>query len=331
MSDSGYPPAGDGRRSPGQRPHESEPGAAQAELRRVAQDPETLRPDAGPPAGSADRTGTLEQEMRGVRDQLRKLERVPGELRDLAATVGKLETLARWLEQRARRTAGADAATFEPDEQIRSLARTAEDGRAAGAHLLPGRERAALEATITAHEQADRRRDEHLDAAVTASTRLVAAQFGTAAHDAAALAFARQRTEYQRCRDTADASRGPAERARAYLAADDSHRRAVSGRIDAGHQAESELGTRLRIQLADAVNRTAILPSWFVAALGPGPPPGRAEPWIETAIGELAYRAAYGVADPLSALGAEDPHSHATGYRAEWRTRLAAEIRQLTS
>jgi hypothetical protein len=330
VSDSGYPPTDDGRRSPGQRPHESEPGAAQVELRRVAQDPETLRPDAGPPAGSADRTGTLEREMRGVRERLRELERVPGELRDLAATVGKLETLARWLEQRARRTAGADAATFEPDQQIRSLARTAEDGWAARAHLLPERARAALEATITAHEQADRRRGEHLDAAVTASARLVGAQFGTAAHDAATLAFTRQRAGYQQCRDAAEASRAPAERARADLAADDARRRTVSGRIDAGHEAESELDTRLRIQLADAVSRTAILPSWFVAALGPGPPPGRAEAWTGTAIGVLAYRAAYGVADPLAALGPEDPHRDATEYRAEWRTRLAAEIRQLT-
>src|SRR4029077_6194413 len=118
--------------SPGQRNHRPD------RIQRAGQERAALRPEAGLPAGAPDRAGTLEREIRGLRDQLRELDQVPGQLRDLRAAVGKLETLARWLEQRARRAAGAGTATFEPGEQLHALARTAEDGRAAQATLLSG-------------------------------------------------------------------------------------------------------------------------------------------------------------------------------------------------
>lgn len=270
----------------------------------------------------------LEPVVEASQDRLSELEGIEDEVKDVRRQVRQVGTIVEWLERRERRAGGAEALTLEPDQKVRDLATIAEEGRATEAALLTPDMRRTCEADIQRCETARTMRAQRLQQALAASAELVDARYGSPTHTTAMTTFTNEHNMYRHAGMVLRQALGPSASARIKLADDATRRLTATRTIDAGRKAKAELVTRLRTQLAEAVNRGAILPTWFTSALGPMPPRGRHEQWMDTAVDLLTYRATYRVADLVGALGPESDASWGS-YRATWRERLEFDLDRL--
>jgi hypothetical protein len=250
------------------------------------------------------------------------------ELRELTAAVKRLATQVTWIEGHIR-TSGAvrtvDLDDVEPE--LTALATTSEAGHRAAAELLTPFARASLEAAVTDQRDAAARHRDAVQALLDACARLVGTQRADAAHRQARIDYLSARTAQTEAARRLESLAADAQSARERLEADDEDRRREAATIAAGQRAEVELLTRLRTRLAAAVGDGALLPAWLTGPLGPMPPAGAAQRWMDVAAGLLAYRITYAVTDPDGALG-ELP-SAATSYRRRWHADLERGVREL--
>ena len=83
--------------------------------------------------------------------------------------------------------------------------------------------------------------------------------------------------------------------------------------------------TRLRTNLIKAIERAELLPVWFDTVLGMAPP-ADADAWLRVGTNLLAYRATYGITDPVVALGPQTD-AHSSKRRSQWHRKLTNELR----
>jgi chromosome segregation ATPase len=250
------------------------------------------------------------------------------ELSDLVATVKRLATQVTWIERHIRSSDGVRTADLDHIEpELTALAATSEAGHRAGEEVLAPFVRAALETTLTSHrEAAGRYRDAALEL-LDSCDRLVETAPDTAAHRQARSDYRAARSGYRQAESRVDVLTEQARSARDRLAADDTARRRTAATVAAGQRAEVELMTRLRTTLATAVGDGALLPPWLTGPLGPMPPAGAGQRWMDVAAGLIAYRITYSVQDPDDALG--EPPEDAAGYRRRWHAELGRGVREL--
>lgn len=256
------------------------------------------------------------------------LSRHDRELRELAATVKRLSTQVTWIERHIRSTGSAPSIDLDHvDPELSALAATTEAGRRAADGLLPPFDRAGFETTVADHRDAVARRDDAVRSLLDACARLVDTEREDAGHRQARADYLRARSFHADAGRRLDVLGGEARAASERLAADDEERLRVAPTVAAGERAETELLTRLRTKLAAAVGDGALLPAWLTGPLGPMPPAGTAQRWMDVAAGLLAYRITYDVTDPEDALGElPDP---VPGYRRRRHADLGRGIREL--
>jgi hypothetical protein len=250
------------------------------------------------------------------------------ELRELMATVKRLATQVTWIERHIRSSGTALTANLDHVEpELTALAATSEAGHRASEGLLAPFVRSALADTVGSFTDAVAR---HLAAArsvLDACERLVDTEPDGSAHRQARAEYSAARSAWHRAQVRVDTLAQDAATARERLTTDDEERRRAGATVAAGERAEMELLTRLRTKLAAAVGQGALLPAWLTGPLGPMPPSGRAQRWMDVAAGLIAYRITYAVDDPEDALG--DLPDDALGYRRRWHEDLGQGMRDL--
>jgi chromosome segregation ATPase len=256
------------------------------------------------------------------------LSRHDEQLRELSATVKRLATQVTWIERHIR-TSGAvrsvDLDQVDPD--LAALAATGEAGRRAAEELLAPFARATLEDSVTGHRGAVERRRTAEQALIDACGELAGTERTESAHREARGAYLAAKAEVAAAVRQVAALETEAEQGRTRLALDDEERRRTHAAITAGERAEAQLLTRLRTKIAAAVGDGAMLPTWLTGPIGPMPPPGSAQRWMDVAAGLLAYRITYDMDDPDDALG-ELPRA-AVPDRRRWYEDLQRGVREL--
>jgi hypothetical protein len=276
----------------------------------------------------------VDRELDSVRSTLREVEARSVEVdaagRRMAAALKRLGARVEWLERNIRLQTELPEAELDaagPEEH--QLAEVAEGGRRAAAELLDAPALSALRAAIEAHRDAVRSRTAHRDAAVEACRVLAVGDPTTGAHQAAIGAFREAVAGQEEAGARIGELAGAAERAAARLAADATHRDAVTGTVQAGERAARELTELLRTRIADAVGEGALLPTWFTAVLGPIPPAQDTRNWMDAATDVLAYRVTYLITDPVLALGTP-PEPEARPWRQAAYQDLVRRLRTLS-
>jgi septal ring factor EnvC (AmiA/AmiB activator) len=252
------------------------------------------------------------------------------ELRELTATVKRLVVRVDWIERHLRTSGNVSAIELDHrDPELLALATTSEAGHRAVDQLLTPFARVGLEAVVADHQDAVSLYRQVVRSLLDACGQLIESDRDEPSHSLA-------RTEYLSARDArTEASRrveslvAEARSAAERLATDDAERHQREATISAVARAEVELLTRLRTRLAAAVGEGSMLPAWLTGQLGPMPPAGAAQRWMDIAAGLLAYRTTYAVSDPDDPLG-ELPESVA-GHRRRWHADLGRGIRDLAS
>ncbi|WP_199781419.1 hypothetical protein [Streptomyces sp. SPB074] len=284
----------------------------------------------------------LEHELHRVRDDLRSFEddlgTVRGELseldddvrsdiRDTEQALKRLTGRVQALEAHLLAAGGAPLADLDTvDPQWKQLAQSAARGWNARSGLLTEYQRDAHRLKARQYEAALAERDEHRDkvmqaAGILASTPRSSREFKQAATDFAVSRPLAEKHD-QRARKLADT----AESAQAALDQDDALRKTKTSLIEQGEKAERKLNWLLRGRLADAIRDRAVLPMWFVTALGPVPPARKTQEWMELAAQVLAYRVTYEITDQVVALGAK-PGTYVQR-RTEWHRELTEGLRR---
>jgi hypothetical protein len=249
-------------------------------------------------------------------------------LRDLTGTVKRLAVQVAWIEQHLRSTGSVRTIDLDrPDPDLVALAATAEAGRAAAGVLLSPVERATLAAELAGHRAWLGRHRAALRDLLAACERLAAAGPDGAAHRQARADYLSARSRIEDAAASLDRGVGAAREGRARLAEDGVERQRTASAVAEGERAERELLTRLRTRIASAVGDGVMLPAWLTGPLGPMPPAGTAQRWMDVAAGLLAYRITYGVTDPADAVG-EVP-SGAGERRRRWHADLGRGVREL--
>jgi hypothetical protein len=250
------------------------------------------------------------------------------ELRELTATVKRLATQVTWIEQHIRSSGTARSVDLDhAGAELSALASAGQAGHQAEEGLLTPFARDSLETTVADHRDASVRYRDTVRALLDACARLVGTDPDDPLHGQARKDYLAAREARVQMARRVEALDDDAREAVERLAADDAERQCRSATIAAGERAETELLTRLRTRLASAVRDGALLPAWLAGPLGPMPPAGTAQRWMNVAAGLLAYRITYAVTDPEDALG-RLPES-ATGHRRRWHARLVRDVRDL--
>ncbi len=284
--------------------------------------------------------GTLETKVRDLDEfkdsaesQLEELvdgaSTVKRETDSLTETVQRLVERVTWLEgvvRHADLVQDADFDSFDADE--RRLAAAALTGRAAQGRLLAEGVRASKKALIAEVEAAERENRAAVTAGAAAAKKMGEITPGTAEHDQAVSAFKAARKSLDQSGARWSSKKDLAETYRAELEEDDRNRRELASVISKGQRASTELATRLRTRIVDAVGQSALPPRWFVSALGPTAPADKSERnrWFAAATDVLVYRLTYKVTDPVRALGPEPAYGQ-DAYRWSRYNRLRDELR----
>ncbi len=181
---------------------------------------------------------------------------------------------------------------------------------------------------IAAVEQAELENAAAVTAGAEAAKRMGEATPGTAEHNMAVSAFKAARKKLDDSGRTWSSKKDLAEKHRAELEEDDRNRRELASVISKGQRAGTELATRLRTRIVEAVGRSALPPRWFVSAFGPAPLGDKKaqDRWFTAATEILVYRLTYKVNDPVRALGPEPAYGQ-DEYRWARYNRLRDELR----
>ncbi|MDI3408365.1 hypothetical protein [Streptomyces cavernicola] len=299
-----------------------------------------------------ERTGSLESELSSLRYKFGDVEDLDHELRDIRDDVSsaeddlssldddvrahiadteralkRLTARIQAIEAHASIAGGMPVADFDTiDAEWPQLARAAERGRQARAGLLNDAERYDNLSRIQAHASAVEYRDQHRDAAVEAARVLASTPRTDGEHKKAEWNFQNSQRLADSHGQRAEKLAGFAEKAQAALDQDDALLASKAALLQKAEKAEKKLDWLLRGRLADAVRDRALLPMWFVTALGPVPPASRTQEWMDAGTRLLAYRVTCEVKDQVVALGSM-PDGHQEPLRAAWYQELTQDLR----
>jgi polyhydroxyalkanoate synthesis regulator phasin len=251
------------------------------------------------------------------------------ETESLTEQVARLSERVNWLEGLVRHAELVEDADFDSfDAEERRLAAAALTGRAAQGRLLAEGVRAGKRALIAEVEQAERENRAAVTAGAAAAKRMGEAAPGTAEHNMAVSAFKAARKSLDDSGKRWTSKKDLAETYRAELEEDERNRRELASVIGKGQRAGTELATRLRTRIVEAVGRSALPPRWFVSVFGPTAPADKLERdrWLTAATEILVYRLTYKVTDPVRALGPEPAYGQ-DEYRWMRYNRLRNELR----
>lgn len=253
-------------------------------------------------------------------------------LTDVHAQVGRLASRIDWLEHHLHRVADMEPVDLDhpddpedgtPDDLVHRI----QAGQEAESALLGAEERAELEARCASYAEVQREKlqwDQRVvelsrpfaDEPAPGEDRIAAAEeFDEAAGQSETLG--------DRLRRASPRYRSDRDR----LARDDDERERAQPAVQAGLDARAELRDRMRDRIEAAVGERALMPAWFTAELGYGPPTADAADaahWLDTAAEVMAYRLAHGIDDPTTALG--DLPEAAPPAQRRWRDELAARL-----
>ena len=282
----------------------------------------------------------LPQQIRVLRDDLEEttesvsrldsqLDEQSEEIDENARLLKKLAARVQWLERHVRQTSGTESVNLDDTStDTMKLTRTVQAGRAAEAGLTPDWRRTVLQQSIERHRRAVLERTQLHQAVISACQVLASTQPQQPEHTAAAESF---RSAVPRAREASRSLpklKADAVEAQRELANMESSREAAAPMIDAGQKANKRLQWKMRGRLTDALTSEAMLPTWFITILGPLPPAQNTEQWMSTAVEVLAYRATYGITDPVVALGAEPDQHAASTQRSTWFRELTTALRR---
>ncbi|MFI7586111.1 hypothetical protein ACIB24_03435 [Spongisporangium articulatum] len=252
--------------------------------------------------------------------------------RDLVAAIRRLTSRVEWLERNVRLRGGVDAPLDDVPARLRTLARTAEQGREAADRGLDDNARRALRQAVDAHASAVHDLVAHRRAGLSACLVLASSDLDDPEHRSTAADFPILMERLDETRAHVRALAGPAVQAAQALADDERAQRDGATVVREGDEAWHELQSQLHERLKSALDTGALLPEWFVDALGPVKPLHDSERWTETAADLMAYRITYDVEDPNRSLGPPPgpDAAHSWGERRlAWHRRLSAEIHEL--
>jgi hypothetical protein len=252
------------------------------------------------------------------------------EAAELRALVTRLASRVQWLEDRAR--ASTPVADFDAvDQDTTQLARVAEHGAIVAGVLMSDADRGRREAVIAELAAAMAQHKACSKQVADAAGVLRLLPPGQPGHATAAAAHDAQVRRLQELDTAIRRLADPAEQARTELAADDERRATMAAPIEAGREAWVTLTARLRARIEEETTRGALLPAWFVAALGPAPNPKHRAKWLNTATLVLAYRITYKVTDPASALGPEPTSTNSIPRRRTLYSDIMRNLRVVAS
>lgn len=272
-----------------------------------------------------DHAETIDNSLQTLRDDLTDHRQT---LSESTATLKHLIGRVDWLEHHVRVTAGLypvdlDYATAE----LRNLTRQLHAGTRARAALLSDSRRSHLEWVIRRYQQTHRAHLEYAHDAVQHSKTIADTAAGTAAHATAAAGFRAARQQAEALADQLNHDRHDYDDACAKLGRDSQRRVAAGPTILAGQRARAALHTRMRHRITAAVTRRDLLPAWFTAALGYGPPAENTPEWTKTAADLLSYRITHDINDHTAALGNPPPAEQPA--QRHWYDQLTATLRGL--
>lgn len=247
--------------------------------------------------------------------------------RALAGQLKRLTARVEWLERNLRRASPEQLTLDDVPAELRRLAADAEEGGRRQDALMAESVRTTLEGVVAAHAEVVRGLVGHRRAAVAAAGTLASTGWRTPPHRAATTDFEEALAGYRTLREEVSRLAGPALEAAHDLAEDEQQQAAAAGAIESGQAAAAQLRTGLRARLEDAVETGALLPEWFVAALGPLPPSTGSEAWLEAGTELLAYRLSFAVDDPVEPLGPA-PDAEFGPRRRAWYRRLHRALQQ---
>jgi hypothetical protein len=231
-----------------------------------------------------------------------------------------LDRRLRAVQQSVRAAAGSRTVQLHPTPELLELARQADRGAALNAELLEPHRRTLKRDAVTAWERWQAQHRSHTAAAIAASRAVADTAPGQPERTSAESAYRAARGALAELAERHDRTQQAAAAATHELARDDALRHTHTTEIAKGQRAWAALITRLRTQLAESVSRGELPPAWFDIVLGPAPTPDTHQ-WLEAATQLLAYRATYGIDDPLVALG-PSPDSSSSDRQREWHSTL---------
>ena len=281
------------------------------------------------PARLGDLSSSIDEIRSAVRHVQNRSADVEASSQELLATVKRLDARVEWLERNIRlQSSTSEVELDDVGTTVRELASVAEAGHVARAELLSPAVRSSLESAVQAHTEAVRAQVHHRDLALAASEVLAETSRHEGEHAAAIVQFREAVAARAQARARLHELAGPAVEAVAELEADDQQQIAVADVIAEGEHAWTELQTRLRARLAEAVGEGALLPAWYTAVLGPIPPARDTRTWMDVGTSLLSYRVTYGVSDPVVALG-RPPGTEETARRRAWYAQLRRQFGEL--
>lgn len=267
----------------------------------------------------------LENKLEGYDKLVSDVASAESSAEELDDTVSALTARVAWLEGALLRAELVAVADFAFDADERRLAETATKGRRARRGLLTEGQRAVKRNTITLVEQAAENNGQAVRDAAAAAGVLAETALGDVAHTDAAGRYSRARNTIRSTAQTVHQYEDAAATYAAELAADDAARRKAAPVIAKGSTAASDLATRLRTRLVDALGQYAMMPPWFASVLGPAAPAGAPAQWFDAATALLVYRCTFGITHSTSALGPEPPFDDTD--KREARRQVAAKLR----
>ena len=241
---------------------------------------------------------TLDDRVDGVENEL------SSDIADVSRAMQRLASRVEWLERHVRRSPETETVDFDDSSpETRKLVRAATLGLDAEAELLDTVQRSVQTFAINRYRLAVQERDKQVQAVLGVAGILAATPPQQEQHGRAAAAFKEAAPKARQAMGTLPELAAAAGRAQAALAEDDERRVEHQRVIDSGRKAAKRLRWMMRSRLAEALNRQAMLPNWFVTVLGPLPPAHDTDAWMEAGADVLVYRATYQVGDPIVALG----------------------------
>ena len=313
----------------------NEPDAAlRREIRAVRGDLDQLT-GYDLPALTEDLTGEITEvrhEMEALRGQVEETEQWQSDHQDaieeLTAHLVRMKTSVDWIERHIRASGNVEVVDLDAvDKELRAAAERAEAGKTARGRWLSDPDRRVRTGWIETHDVAVTDVQVNGRKIVAACADLAGLDWDDSSHRNVRARYRAGRTGWRNARARVAQWEEPAQRARRELSKDDMRRAGDAGTVDAGDRAWTLLTTRLRTTIAQACADGKLLPVWLATPLGPMPPAGKTERWLEVATDLLTYRITYGVTDPVLALG-QTP-ADAGPRRGPWAAKLRRDIQEL--
>ncbi len=250
----------------------------------------------------------VHSDVRQLQNEVADLNEIGRRVDDLEVGIQRLQTSVDWLESHVRSFDGAPEANLQPeDEELDAMVRVIEAGAAVEAQLRPEHEVSAARRDVDVHAQYAREHQTAVATLLDSCTALTDLDWKHPDHTDARSAYRTAKSDWEEVTSRLTSTTPAANAGRVILADDQVARTASIDTVVAGRDNEARLLIRLRTRISDAVSTRQLLPIWLSATLGPMPPRGRVDEWLEAATDLLRYRVTYEIHDPVAPVGPVPP------------------------